>query len=334
MNALSLVLPVGAVFVLAACLAGLLVPLATSALARLDVRSPWRSAPVCAAVVLAPWALGALAAVALVSPHPFAGCHCTEHGLHHPHLCLVHPSFAEPLGAPAAFVLLAWGLLVAPRVVRLVREGSASAAWVRAIRRAPAASIDGIAVRVAPCGAATALTVGAFSPVIVFDPRLWDTLGPETRRAVLHHEAGHRVRGDGLTLLVLRWAHALLPGSRGERAMGQWQSATELECDAHAATAVKDPGLVAEALLAAFQARSTSSEGSVPSHALAAVGAEGLEGRVLALVERTERDRAARLGNDVLAILLVALGAGALTVVFPGEALHHAIETLIGLGIR
>jgi Zn-dependent protease with chaperone function len=334
MSALALAVPVGAVFVFVACVSGLLVPLATSALARLETRSPFRSATASAAVLLGPWALAALAAVALVSPQPFAGCHCTEHGLHHPHLCLVHPDFAGPLLGPSALVLAAWGLAVAPRVIRLARECLASAAWARAVRRIATSTVDGVSVRVAPCGAATALTVGALSPVIVVDPRLWYALDGDARRAVIHHEAGHRLRGDGLTLLVLRWASALLPFSGGRQTLRNWQSATEVECDAHAAAEVGDPGVVAEALLAAFRARSASPEGASPAHALAAVAREGLEGRVLALVERSDRSRAARLGNDVLAVVLVALGAGALTAVLPGDVLHHAIETLIGVMVR
>lgn len=334
MNVLPLALPVGAIFVVVACLAGLLVPLATAALARLDPRSPWRSATAHAAVALAPWALGALAAVALVSPHPFAGCHCAADGLHHPHLCVVHPAFAAPLLGPSLLVLIAWGLCVAPRLVRLGRDALATARWARAMRQLPPSAVDGVTVRVAPCGGAMALTSGVLSPVIVFDPRLWDALGAPGRRAVLHHEAGHLLRGDGLTLLVLRAALALLPSPGGARAIHQWQAATELECDAHAAAEVGDPAIVAEALLAAFRARGAAPEGAGPKHALAAVSAGGLEGRVLALVGSTERPPPARLGNDALAVLLFALGAAALICVSPGETLHHAIETLIGLGFR
>jgi hypothetical protein len=36
------------------------------------------------------------------------------------------------------------------------------------------------------------------------------------------------------------------------------------------------------------------------------------------------------LGNDLLVTSIAALGAGALTIAWPGDLVHHTIETLIG----
>jgi hypothetical protein len=285
-----------------------------------------------AAAALAPIVIGALGCAALASPAPFSGCHCAQHGLHHPHLCLIHPAFAEPLLAPAACLLAAWGLLVAPRLFRLAADVMASERWGRARRRLPAELLDGVPIRLADCADRGAVTAGALAPVIVFDRALWDGLSPEARRAVVHHEHAHAERRDGLTLLALRLCAALFPVPGRSRLIERWREAVEAACDAHAAQTIGDPGTVAAALVAVEKARALPPRSRVAAPALGVAAGGDLERRVMALL-RSDEDagRRAPLGNDALAVAIVSLGAAALTLAWPGSEFHHAVETLIGL---
>jgi hypothetical protein len=330
MTRFILLVPAAAVLLIVAhASAAAILPLAR---ARLAGRA--REPALHAAAVLAPWVLGALAVAALLSPRSIHGCHCADHGLHHPHLCLLHPSLSLPLLAPSLLVLGAWGALAIPRLARVAREVVASTRWLRLARRGPRRVIDGVLVHLAPCGSSAALTVGVFSPIIVLDPRVFRALAPDARRAVVHHEVGHRLRADGLTLLVLRIAAASLALVDVAPLVAGWKTACEVTCDAHAATRVGDPTIVAEALLSACRLGGTTTA-RPPAYALGALEGGSVERRVLALVgDEASPAKTPHLGNDALAVALVSLGAAALTCVAPGDVLHHAVETLVGLAIR
>lgn len=69
-------------------------------------------------------------------------------------------------------------------------------------------------------------------------------------------------------------------------------------------------------------------------HAPGVVGGGDLERRVLDLLGADHRDPERLLGNDALAAGIIALGACALIIAWPGDAFHHAVETLIGQLIR
>lgn len=290
-----------------------------------------------AAVVLAPAMLAVLGCVALASPAPFsAGCHCASHGLHHPHLCLHHPQFAMPLAGAAAVLLGAWAAIAAPRLLRLAREWLAAARWARAIRRLPVTSVGGVPVRVVPCGAPGAFTVGALAPVIVFDQGLFEGLSEEERRAVAHHEEGHAARRDPLTLLALRAAAALFPMPGARARIEAWRDAAEATCDSYAAARLGDAAAVAAALVAVERAREAAgSAGEPPALAALALGAPAgarLAERVHGLLDGLHGDDSARrrLRNDALAAGIVTLGAAALAALWPGDLIHHAVETLLG----
>jgi len=328
--------PLAATFVLlssAGALAGGLLARIVPAGSSAEARIP--STTLRALAVLAPWILAALGCLALASPDPFTGCHCALHGLHHPHLCLSHPAFALPLVGPAALVLGAWLIAVTPRLFRLAREVLASTRWAREIRRLPAQREGDIAFRLHDCGTPSAFTVGALSPVIVVDRTLWEHLSPDERRAVLHHEQGHVERGDGLTLLALRLCMALSPVPLGARLLDAWRLAAEQACDLHAAAQLGDGNTVAAALVSVEKLHAQHLATTPPHVPALGVGAGAeLERRVLALLDTRPGPGEQRLGNDVLAALLVTLGAAALTVAWPGDTFHHAVETLIGLLIH
>src|SRR5688572_1546194 len=62
-----------------------------------------------AALALAPAEAALFTLLALLTPNPFsASCHCDGHATDHPHLCWVHPGFAEQLLVPAFACLGLW----------------------------------------------------------------------------------------------------------------------------------------------------------------------------------------------------------------------------------
>jgi beta-lactamase regulating signal transducer with metallopeptidase domain len=287
-----------------------------------------------ALVLFAPWLLAAIVVLALASPDPFTACHCTLHGLHHPHLCISHPRFASPLVLPSVLVLVAWLVIIVPRVFRLVREVIASMRWARTLRQLPWQYEDGVLFRLYDCGKPSAFTVGIARPMIAFDKNLWARLSPEERRVVLHHEQAHVERRDGLTLLALRLCVAMWPSPLATRLLEAWKSAAEKACDRHAATRMSDATAVAAALISVEKLGSTHPSTNLPDMipALGVIAGSELEDRVVALLDAQPKDlTSSRLGNDVLATLLVMLGAAAFTLVWPGDIFHHAAETLLGL---
>ena len=281
----------------------------------LALRTPGRlqrSAGVLVALALGPWLAAAALGAALVAPALDAACHCGDHGLHHPHLCLVHPSLADPLVVAALVALGVWTALVTPRVVHLGRQLLASLRFVAAVRRLPVVEVDGVAVHLGRCGRAGALTAGLFSPIIVVDRELWARL---------------------LTLFALRLASALAHVPAGERLLRAWRSATERACDAHAALRLGDAAEVAAALLSVERWRTGGEGAHGDGLALALASDAELEQRVLALLDEPPT-RALPKGNDLWRAVLVGAAAIALTAAVAGDALHHAVESALGLIVR
>lgn len=329
MSLLLLVLPLAAVFALVASVMAAVLALVERIVPSLQQRL-LRSSTARAGVVVAPVIVAALGCIALAFPNPFLGCHCAEHGLHHPHLCIIHPDFARPLAMPAACLVTLWLVLVLARLTRLGSEVIASSRWLRAQGGVSVEEIDGVMFRRVEGGSRNAFTIGVLSPMIVIDRVLFNALSGEERRAVLLHENAHVQRRDGLTLLALRLCLSLYPIHAGRLLLREWRAAAEGACDHHAALILGDAGTVASALVAVERARAKDRDDArAPALALGAGG--DLERRVIALLDGAPEAVPDRLlGNDVLAIALVAAGAGALTLVWPGGAFHHAVETLIG----
>lgn len=312
---MSVLLSVAAVAVIICTLAGAMVRLLAS---RFPKR--WSSA-VWTAWIVSPVVLALASAVALLSPHPFAVCHCAAHALHHPHLCLTHPDLAAELVFPSLAIVSLWLVVVVPRLWGLARAVASSARRVRELRAAPAD--PDMPARLLDCGSRTAFTAGAIRPVIVFDRALWDALDDDARCAVLEHEVGHVERGDGLTLVALRACLALSP-FLPTALVHRWQRAAELACDRRAARRL-DPETVAQALLAVHQLGCPIAEEAI---AFGVIAHGGLEDRVHALL--AEDDGARVEGSDLFAVSLPIVATCVLALVWPGDSLHHAVETLLG----
>jgi hypothetical protein len=298
--------------------------------------SKWPSAPskLCATFSLLPALAGFVALAALMAPGPLAHCHCYSHGGHHLHLCPQHPFLSQSLLQPACVVLAGWLLVAGPRLVRFARQLWASALWVESLRRLPCVVVDGVIVRLREGSGLDAFTAGVFSPLIVVDRPLWDSLSDPERRAVVHHEKAHAQRWDGLSLVSLRLCNALVPWVSREQFIDTWKAASETVCDRRAATAVGDARIVARALLALERIRGAFrpvSAEAVP--VLGMASAATLERRVRGLLRQTGNNKAIPR-NDVLMVSAGAFGAVILTVAWPGNMFHHAVESVLGLLFR
>jgi Zn-dependent protease with chaperone function len=283
-----------------------------------------------AATLVGPVLLGIGVCASLVWPgFVQTACHCLEHGLHHPHLCLRHPDFAQGVLLPATFVACGWACLALPRFVRLLLDLWRTERWSWILATAPVNVCDGVRFRLIDAPALGACTTGLFRPLIAVDQGLWRTLAEDERRAVLHHENAHRQRLDPLTLVVLQACAALCLVPVSARLLGLWQGSSETECDRYAAARLGAPDAVAAALLKLEQHRQL---GQVPSLAAGVAAAGGdLEQRVRTLLEPGFSHARVSLANDVIAATLVGISLTALLTVFGGEALHHSTETVLGL---
>lgn len=117
-----------------------------------------------------------------------------------------------------------------------------------------------------------AFVIGWPSPVVCVGEKLVQRLDPDAVRAVTAHEQGHQERGD-LLLRALGRALAMTHFAPvGAQLLASLDLAIEQACDEHASSTVRDPLIVADALILAARLQNEE-EGSSPqdtSHALAA----------------------------------------------------------------
>jgi len=201
---------------------------------------------------------------------------------------------AVPLIALALFLVAAWGSAA-------VTVPSFSAA----VRRWPA------------------LARGWLRPSLLVDRRLWSSLQPAHRAAVLAHERAPLVRRDPLVLAALRLLTSVAPGRSARRLLRQWLDHAELRADAAAASTVP-PLTLPEALVACARV--------APANALHLGWTAGsLDRRIRALVDLGPQAHEARpdAGLADLGLVAVALAAGLASTPW----LHHQVEHLLNLAL-
>jgi Zn-dependent protease with chaperone function len=283
-----------------------------------------------AGLVVAPWLMAALTLSLALVPSPFAACHCFAHAPHHPHLCLQHPWLARPLLLQASLVVVLWSAFALWRGGRVIRELVRAEKWAGELRRLPSELVGGVRIRLADDLGLAAFTVGIWSPVVVIDRLLWESLNALERLAVVHHEAAHGTRRDALTLACLRLATSLLPWPANASWLRAWKAASEATCDRHAARQLGDATLVAMALVSVERLRASSAAAGLLAPTLGVAPGTELETRVRALLE-DNASSGASLGNDVVAVAVTVTGLTALLLAFPGSSFHHLAESLLGL---
>lgn len=319
------------VAVAAALLGACLLSVGISVVARAFAKRTGRSTLSAAALVLAAPLGAALLFLALATPTPFApACHCLAHTVAHPHLCWSHPANAAGLLGPALSVIAFWCVARLYPAVRAGRDFTRSALLVRSLRALAPTACDGVELRLADCGRPVAYTAGLLRPVVVVDRGLWSKLDAEQRRAIAHHEHAHALRYDGLTLALLRLAVAALPFVAADKLLERWCLRAESYCDQYAAKLVGSVA-VADTLLAVqrLQIEHIGSRSETPSLSVGISGGS-LETRVLGVLAE-HRDEHTQPFSDVLALSIVAAGCALLTAVWPGDFVHHLVETAAGL---
>jgi len=238
------------------------------------------------------------------------GCHCATSMPGWMHLCPQHPTTAPVLLVPTlgAILMLLPGRLQA--LAFLFRE--------------PLGTGTGATPTLVDLPHPTAVLAGWLRPSLLIDRRLWTTLQPEHRDALLAHERGHLARRDPLVLTVLRVLTAVAPSARARPLLRQWLDHAERSAD-QAATRHVDPLVVAEALVAC--ARLTPSR---PSGRLGWTAGQ-LESRVHALVDGAPDTRVPRpdasIADLAAALLLLAVG------LVSAPWLHHHVEHVLNLGL-
>lgn len=281
-----------------------------------------------ASLVLVPTAVAFFASLAILLPSPFGGCHCAVHGGHHLHLCLNHPSLAEPLVLPALAIALLWGITTVWRLGAVISEVVRGEILASCLRKLPWELVDGVAVHLGDKLGVGAFTVGLAKPVIAVDRSLWEQLPPEERRAVVLHEQAHIVRRDALTLAVLGVASALTIGALPW--VRAWKAASEIVCDRHAAQRLGDPNSVVSALLSVARFQTDHPWGGRLSASLGMAPGSHLEERARSLFALDKSLAARRLNNDLAASVWVLLGVAAFIFLLLADSFHHGVETLLG----
>ena len=255
----------------------------------------------------------ALAAFLPGDPHldHLLGCHCDTSMPGWLHLCPLHPTTAPSVLGPAIAALVVLGPGRIRAVVSLLRE--------------PLGTGTGAAPTLVDLPRPMALLAGWLRPSLLVDRRLWASLRPAHREAVLAHERAHLARHDPLMLAALRLLTSVAPPGSARGLMRQWLDHAEMRADAAAASTV--PALtLAEALV--------TCAGMAPANASAIrLGwtAGSLDRRVRALVDLSPGSHDARPDAGVTDLVVVAAALAIGLACTPW--LHHQVEHLLNLAL-
>lgn len=267
-------------------------------------------------VSLLPWVAGmalAMAAFLPGDPHMshLPGCHCATSMPGWLHLCPVHPTMSPWVLGPAlaALVLLGPGRVRA--LVTLIRE--------------PLGTGTGARPTLVELPRPMALLAGWLRPSLLVDRRLWASLQPAHREAVVAHERAHLARRDPLMLAALRLTTSVAPNGPAQHLMRQWLNHAELCADA-AATSTVPPLTLAEALVTCARVAPDT------SNAVRLGWTAGcLDRRVRALVDLGPGAHDARPDAGLVDLGFVAVAVAAGLACTPW--LHHEIEHLLNLAL-
>lgn len=284
---------------------------------RATVLFAWAATPVVAGTLLT--ALCFLPSLVMLCSGGSVADHCLGHSDDHVHLCLVH----LPCSAGS---LLGWAVLIA---TLCAGAGSvARQAWPlwRSHRLLAALGLTSVHDRSrgidwVDLPAPVALTAGLWSPRILLAETLRSTLSTGLLEAVVAHEHAHRRRRDMLRMVAASTlAKAHVPATR-RRILIDLHLACEQAADAEAAENVKDPLVVADAILAMSRLAASTPIGM--HSAVPAFGGSDITARVEHL-----------LGPDTANVSPFAFAhwwvlAGSFAALLATNRLHHLAESLI-----
>lgn len=281
-----------------------------------------------ALATVCPVLLGGLVTAAIaaysVAPEVFGGSdHCDVHG-HHLHLCVFHGGeWASEMWAVVACAAIA--ALFAARAARLVSTLLVGRRRVRVIESSSRSLLHrGARVFVAPAQKDFCFAAGYLGPRIVVSSSLWQRLDPGQRDAIVAHELAHIENRDLWKSLLLSSSEVFCAPLLTRRSRHTWDRATERLCDRIAADRVGDGATVAEALLSWARGPHVAVGMSFSPTT------DALEERVVAVLSEQPAGHTAATRMARLAVVLLA-GAAAAAMLL-ADPLHHALETVFGLG--
>lgn len=287
--------------------------------ARLQRLGPMAERRAAELAAIVPVSLAVISVATLVMQSTLGVDHCEAHD-HHAHLCVVHGALwieriwvVVTLAVAGSAMLVRLGLLIASFV-----RGSQS------IRELHALSREAGDVRIVDSERAFCFVAGVARPSIYVSSRVWSSLSPSERSALIAHETAHVRQGDLRTRVVIEAFLVFAAPLVAERVRTCWLQASERLCDARAAGATGEPASVASAMVSLCRlhtSRPVASLGFTPT-------AGELAGRVHAVLAGgpTGERAATLLGRGVLVTSLLLVGAA----IVAAEPLHHAFETLLG----
>ena len=241
---------------------------------------------------------------------------CHSHGGPRYFFCLVHPAQAS------AWLWLTAVCCVIPPLIQSARVGLALRASRQLADRLRTVAAPGPLPSVWSIPGATAFVVGWPHSVVCVGSELFEHLHPASVAAVLAHESAHVARGDvHLRLLSRIFAATHLPGV-GSLLRAALDLAIEEACDLEAAVIVKDPLIVAQALIDV-----TRLGASLPDGCLAGFAVDALDARVHALCEPIAATPGPNAFPWLVAIAIALIGAGLIL----DRHVHDAAEIFIGL---
>jgi Zn-dependent protease with chaperone function len=258
------------------------------------------------------------AIIALVLPG-FDHCRLDDHG--HAHLCFVHP---PTVGVDGGILVLLTGLLG----YVLLRTVLAASGLVRALRLVVALDKTGerpadLGITIVETNQPVCFTAGLLRPRVFVSRNLFDSLSPEERAVVVHHERAHIHRRDALVGTVVRALAMMHLPSIGRWIVQELEVAAEQACDEEAARLVADRVAVAVVILAMERALAHAASREVGPVAVA-FGSRAVERRVEALLR--DAPPAQSLGGPLL-----AAAVGLVALLGSADELHHVTETVLSI---
>jgi Zn-dependent protease with chaperone function len=242
---------------------------------------------------------------------------CDRHGGPHFLFCLVHPASASWAAWTFALLLLA---RACAGMVKAFRAGRATRRVARAFGAVALGAVDGCTI----VPGFSSFTAGWPRSRVFLGRELLARLSDNQATAVVAHERAH-LQVHHLTIEVLeRLLSCFHLPAVGRRLRSELHTSVEQACDDVAATAVGDPLIVAESVIAAARLGASCPIGAIAGFVDGVDSSDVLSRRVEALCNPSWRSGRAALWWLLLATVAATTGALALD-----QHLHDATEALV-----
>ncbi|MGE4073092.1 MAG: M56 family metallopeptidase [Lysobacterales bacterium] len=236
---------------------------------------------------LLPWALAWLSVILAFTPtwmvaRGWIGDWCLSRHQGLASACPMHGAAVEPnLLAPSiALLVLLLAAVMALRVAWMLRLALRAAQRFGCVRRATL-RVDGLDVDLVSCAEPVALSLCVPRDRVVLSEQLASTLDESELRALIEHERAHLARRDGVGMLVMTIASAILLPHARQTLRAAWALAVEQSCDRVAAYRVGALPLASALIKYARHAGAASAQPALASR----FGQSDLEARVRALLD-------------------------------------------------